>query len=789
MSPIAQSAKDDKVEAVMPGVSSDRVERILTTTLIVAAVGGVLAFNILSHIADTNRRAQISIERIVGLTFKMRSITSDSLAKGGLTGGARKRLAAFEEQAQTQIDVLDHSGASADDVSTITRCYEASRAAIVTVTDALAKRNIAKASYIDSTKLAQCLVTLNSTSLAITSSMERNADVAYGIALIGSGIIIAITMPILVILFRRFESRRHESLLLANERRSLRQNEARFHSLVANATDIILILDRFGLIQYASPATDKVLGIPSASLTGTRVYTIIHHDDVSHARNIMDQSAGSPSVNVTAEMRLLHQNGSWRHAEIVLINQLGQPEVGGIIATMRDITERKEFEEQLTHHAFHDSLTGLPNRALFLDRLSLGLSRTARHEHAVGVMFIDLDNFKVVNDSLGHQAGDRMLLEVADRIKSCLRPDDTLARLGGDEFTVLLENASGTIPQMVAERIVRVLEEPIYVEGQACFTSASIGIALSGNSDDIPQFLLRDADTAMYEAKTSGKGRYSIFHRSMSAKAAERLEFEGELRKAVDRNEVVVFYQPIVSMLDERIVGLESLMRWKHPIRGMLPPGKFIPIAEETGTIISLGQFVLVEACRQLREWQEMFPSDPRLKMSINLSPRQFQHPEIVDDVRTAIRRFGLNPADIKLEITESVTFADTENTVRKLEQLKQIGVQLAIDDFCTGYSSMSYLKSFPIDTIKIDRSFVSRLGDEVEDDAIVKAIITLAKTMRLDITGEGIETHEQMRRLQALGCDHGQGYLFSKPGSATEITELIKSRSMSDHLVELRAA
>ena len=332
----------------------------------------------------------------------------------------------------------------------------------------------------------------------------------------------------------------------------------------------------------------------------------------------------------------------------------------------------------------------------------------------------------------------------------------------------MIENAVDDAPQSVARRILKVLENAIYIEDQPCFTSASIGIAISERSDDIPQFLLRDADTAMYEAKHNGKARYCVFDRSMSTKASERLEMEGELRSAIERGEICLFYQPIVSLENEQVFGLEALMRWNHPTRGVLPPGKFIPIAEESGAIVQLGHFVLDEACRQLMEWREMYPEAGHLTMSVNISPKQFEDAHLVEDIKAVVNETGIDPGDLKLEITENLTFADSDKIRAKLEQLKEIGVQIAIDDFGTGYSSMAYLKNFPIDSVKIDRSFVNRLGSDDSDDAIVMAIITLARAMRLDVTSEGIETEEQRARLLGLGCEFRPGVSLRKAGIRT---------------------
>ncbi|MBA2451180.1 MAG: EAL domain-containing protein, partial [Chloroflexi bacterium] len=438
-------------------------------------------------------------------------------------------------------------------------------------------------------------------------------------------------------------------------------------------------------------------------------------------------------------------------------------DVAGIVSLAQDLTQRKAFEKELSRLAFHDALSNLPNRALFLDRLEHALVRSERTRVPVAVLFLDLDNFKVVNDSLGHQTGDRLLMIVADRLRECLRAEDTAARFGGDEFTVLVEDvADGVEAMAVAERIGETLRAPISLDGHEVFPSASIGIAISTVGVDDPDSLLRNADLAMYRAKTGGKSRCEVFDLSMNAGVMERLELEGDLRRAMARGELELHYQPIKSLASGRIVEVEALLRWTHPLRGSIPPDQFVPLAEETGLIVPLGQWVLETACRQAQLWQAEVPGRLAPIMSVNLSARQFQHRTLVEDIDRVLRETGLDPRQLTLEITESVVMHDAESTAATLRRLKGLGIGLAIDDFETGYSSLSYLKRFPVDTLKIDRSFVDGLGDEGHDTAIVHSVIALAKSLHLAVTAEGIETAAQLEHLQRLGCDRGQGFYFS---------------------------
>lgn len=467
----------------------------------------------------------------------------------------------------------------------------------------------------------------------------------------------------------------------------------------------------------------------------------------------------------TVSRDLLERRVQERTAELSQANEL----------LTREISERKRAETELERIAFYDTLSGLSNRALFLDRLDQALRRAARHARSIAVMFLDLDNFKVVNDSLGHEAGDCLLVTVAERLQECLRAGDTAARFGGDEFTVLLEDVVGEQDAAAAaERILAALCAPVSLRGHELVPSASIGIALSNPGHDTPESLLRNADLAMYRAKTSGKGRYELFDPSMGASAMDRLQLEADLRHAIERDELRVVYQPILELETGRIREVEALLRWLHPERGVIPPLRFIPIAETTGLIIPIGQWVLEQACHQARAWQLAYPTEPPLIISVNLSVRQFRHPKLAEDIARALREAELDPACLKLEITESVVMEEGEAAVATLWELKRLGVHLAVDDFGTGYSSLNYLLRFPVDTLKIDRAFISGLGSDDQSAAIVRSVIGLAKGLNLAVTGEGIETPEQLGQLRELGCDQGQGYYFARPLAAEAVAALL---------------
>jgi diguanylate cyclase (GGDEF)-like protein/PAS domain S-box-containing protein len=561
-------------------------------------------------------------------------------------------------------------------------------------------------------------------------------------------------------------------------REALRRSEERFRSLVQNASDVIAILGPDGTVGYASPAAERAWGQTDEVLVGTNVFALVHPDQLEAARTHFDELLRQPGVNLEAELVLRHTDGSWREFEVVATNLLDVPAVGGIVATYHDITQRKGLQQELTRLAFRDSLTGLANRGLFVDRLERGLARADRLMRRLAVLFIDLDRFKIVNDSLGHHAGDALLVEIAARIRTCLREHDTAARLGGDEFTVLLEDLHDAEEAIqVAERIGTALAAPVVLNGRDLFISASIGIALSTPRRDQPNSLLRKADLALYRAKAEGRARFAMFDPSLEVAAVERLEVETDLRHALERGQLQVYYQPIVHLKTGTMTGLEALVRWQRPGQGLVLPSAFIPVAEETGLIEAIDQWVLEQACRQARIWHDTYPADPPLLMSVNLSARQFQHANLVAEIQRVLDTTGLDPRGLILEITESAVMSDPETAIATLRDLKALGIEVAIDDFGTGYSSLSYLKRFPVDTLKIDRSFVDGIPDDLQDTAIVQSVVALAKTLKLNVIGEGVETAAQRLHLSRLGCERGQGHLFAEPLPAFRIDALLREQ------------
>lgn len=547
---------------------------------------------------------------------------------------------------------------------------------------------------------------------------------------------------------------------------ALRLSEQRLDSILGSLQDVVWSVSASsGEVLYLNPASEKVYGYPIADFFANSElwFEIIHPDDQERVRSavLTLRQTGSSEI----QYRIIRRDGEVRwldNRSHVTQDANGQAiRLDGIVS---DITEHKRMEDQLARDAFYDALTGLPNRLLFMDRLRHAIAQTQRlSNQQFAVLFLDLDRFKLINDSLGHLAGDNLLIAIARRLEACLRSGDTVARLGGDEFTILLDGINSlTDATMVAERIHRVLQSPLNLNGYDVFTTVSIGIALSTTGYDEPDAVLRDADTALYQAKARGKACYAVFDTVMYDQAVMQLQLETDLRWAIERQELRVYYQPIVSLITGRITGFEALVRWQHPDRGLISPTHFIPVAEETGLIVPIGQWVLQESCQQIRRWQEQFLV-PDLTINVNLSSKQFSQPNLVEQIQHSLQATGLNASHLKLEITESGIMENTQ-AATMLDRLRTLGVQLCIDDFGTGYSSLSRLHQFPINTLKIDRAFVSTMSQERQNAEIVQAIITLAHQLSMDLVAEGVATGEQLAQLRQLHCEQGQGYFFSEP-------------------------
>ena len=668
----------------------------------------------------------------------------------------------------------------------------------------------------------------------------------------------------------------------------LAHNEARFQAMVRDSSDIMAIIDDDGLLVYASPATELILGIDTAPLIGSSIFDLIHFDDRDQAASSFDMTRAGKGTDRT-EFRLRHADGSWRVVEAVATNLLDDPSVQGIVLSARDLTDRRRAESELreaqerfrsafenapigmalmaldgrlfrvnralaqilgrsgrdllgasvvelthpddlpdlrasmrwllsgeapstqleqryvhhdghpvwiavsvslvrdlqsaplyfvcqmediterrasgaalAHQAIHDPLTGLPNRTLFVERLERELARAAVNHERVAVLFLDLDRFKVVNDSLGHSAGDRLLVAVADRLSGAMRPSDIVARFGGDEFTVLCPNVpTEETAEMIAERLIQATSRPVaLVEGEV-FVTASVGITLSGSESDTPETLLRNADAAMYRAKENGRDRSEVFDARAHHHAVDSLRTGNALHRAIERGELRLHYQPVIDLDDGALSGFEALIRWDHPERGLVSPMEFIPLAEETGLIVPLGSWALTEACRQLKAWHAANSDGRRLTMSVNLSPRQLAEPSLPNEVARILHESDVPPECIWLEITESTLMRDAESAMSALGALRALGLHLAVDDFGSGYSSLAYLERLPVEVLKVDRSFVQGVGQRADSTAIATAIVSLSRALGLRSVAEGIETTLQLDELRAVGCEMGQGFLF----------------------------
>ena len=557
-----------------------------------------------------------------------------------------------------------------------------------------------------------------------------------------------------------------------------RKTEARFGWLVRNSSDFIMAVDSRGKIDYVSPSVERLLHSPSGRLLGTMLTDLAHPEDAPELAALVGRAMASPGRRASGEWRIRQSDGTWLPVETVASSGTGDFDTTGVVLNTRDLQERKALEQKLTFQAFHDPLTRLANRSLFRERVEHALDRRTMADTAV--LFIDLDNFKTINDSLGHAAGDHVLVETAHRVRSTLRSEDTAARLGGDEFAVLLEDADVTAAARVAERIRAALGTPFWVLGQEVYVSASIGIAVRQDGDTAGE-LLRNADVAMYTAKSKGKARFEIFEPAMHDVVVARLGLEAELRRAIDRNEFIVYYQPIVNLQSGEVIGAEALVRWQHPARGLVLPVEFIPLAEETGLIVPLGGWVLRQACHQLAEWQRLRGGGEPFVMNVNLSSRQLVRDLIADEVAAAVDESGIRASWLVLEVTETVLMADPMAAASALAHIRDLGVRVALDDFGSGYSSLSHLRRFPIDIVKIDKSFVDDVAREGVESAIARGIIELGKAMRIQTVAEGIEADDQAETLRTLGCELGQGFFFAKPLGADDWAEMLGSSGQAN--------
>jgi diguanylate cyclase (GGDEF)-like protein/PAS domain S-box-containing protein len=552
--------------------------------------------------------------------------------------------------------------------------------------------------------------------------------------------------------------------------------EARLRSLAQNSSDVITIVDREGAVTYQGSSVSRVFGFSPGDLVGRPFGEWLHPDDSSTVLAILGEALAGGTVRPLVECRLRHGDGSWRYVETALNDLFHDPSVRGLVLNSRDVSERRALEDQLRERALHDALTGLANRGLFADRVEHCLAR--RSEGPLAMVFLDLDDFKGINDSLGHAAGDTLLQGVARRLLTCVRPQDTVARLGGDEFAILLEGASEAQARRVADRVLAAMAPAFDLQGRQIHAHTSVGLAMALAGTVTADELLTQADAAMYVAKAKGKGRYEVFEPAMRVAAMERITLKTDLQWAVQFDELEAHYQPLISLGTGAVVGFEAVLRWRHPTRGLLFPTEFIEVAEESGLIVPIGAWTLRQACREGRRLQELHPERGNFGMSVNVSTRQLQDPGLLEEIVGAVEETGFDPRLLTLEITESATVRDTEGTIAKLRALKTLGLRLAIDDFGTGYSSLSYLRRFPVDQLKIDRTFVAGLGRDDQDTAIVTSVIGLAHALGLEAVAEGVETLEQLERLTVLGCDVAQGYNWRRPAALDDVDQWLTAPS-----------
>jgi diguanylate cyclase (GGDEF)-like protein/PAS domain S-box-containing protein len=562
----------------------------------------------------------------------------------------------------------------------------------------------------------------------------------------------------------------------------VRRSEARFRPLVQSSSDLIAVVDRDGTLQYVSPAIKRFSGRTPEEAIGTSALDLVVEDDRRSFYGLLSEVKNRPSYTSSAELHLppRHDSNGERVIQVVCTNRLSDPDVDGLVLNVRDVTDRKELEEQLRHQAFHDSLTGLANRLRFMDRLDLALERAKRSGgKQVSVLYMDLDYFKNVNDDMGHSVGDDLLKQVADRIKGSIRGTDTAARLGGDEFAILLEDMHHEdAARAVAEAMLQEIKLPFHVSQREVYISASIGVVVADPLHMTAEEIIRDADVAMYDAKENGRSRVQVFEPSMQLSLAERAALTNDLNGSIERGELEVHYQPTLHLDTERIAGFEALVRWRHPERGLLAPSHFISLAEESGFIHDLGYFVLYEACRQGKEWQDKYSDRGDFAISVNVSARQIAKPGFVWLVKHVLEDTGFDARSLVLEITESVLIRHPQDVIGTLEELRGLGLHLALDDFGTGYSSLSYLKRFPIDILKIDRAFIEGMDETDRDRMLVQTVIDLGHTLKLDIVAEGIERRGQLESLQKLDCALGQGFLFARPLEALYAEAMLRDQT-----------
>jgi len=765
-------------------VAARLVPRGLTATQWLLAVAGVASVAALMVVADATRRradeyrrAEVALEQIRAEAANVSAIAWQGLFRYYTEGASAPLGSALSaagvstwSRIQAALDELRSTGTHRA-LAVLSRDHSDLFNAGMDAYGAFQRGDAARAVRLARTRIQPAIERLEANAAALARGQRATARSTLTRARLILLLSVLLAGVLVGTLAWRFERTRRRMRIAQELRAAERAEEERLRALLEQSRDCLLVLGDQLVVRWAGGAAQSLFGRDACALVGVPFDALVVDEDRALVANFLAAAAARTNGD-GIDCRLRHESGYTVHAEIVASDRSTDPKIGGIVLTVRDIGERKQFEQELRHRAFHDSLTGLPNRALFEDRVGQALARVRSGGGRAAVILVDLDDFKSVNDGLGHGVGDELLRAAGRRIAACAKPADTVARFGGDEFALLCSLGQGEDPLTVASRVLAALRDPFNVDGRELRLSASIGVVDLDAGATVAE-TLRDADTAMYAAKEGGKDRVELFDPDMHRRALARLELRGELARALEHDQLLVHYQPIVDLESGRIAGLEALLRWHHPERGLVPPLEFIPIAEESGLIIPIGLWVLRRALADVAGWRARIQGCA-IDVSVNVSPRQLREPGFAQDVENVLRDTGIDPGAVVLEITESLLAEDSDALAARLERLRALGVRIAVDDFGTGYSALSRLRSLPIDILKIDRSFIRDIDRDHEKEALVRGILSLGQTLRLEVVAEGIEDEEQVRRLRAMASTYGQGFHFSKPLPAAEIERVL---------------
>lgn len=747
----------------------------------IAAITAGLILSVLALLnnADHNRRVQVAVGRIEAHANLMDSLEWETIASRKFTPEAQARFRHAEREITSATQALRADENRIPRLTALLHACEDYLAKVTRELSLIGAGQLEAARALDASAVDPSFAQVQLLADQISEQQSQAAARAVFISRMGVIVVALLSTAAIFIYFQHFARQRQLAEIAIAEKELALKSEGRFRTLTEHSGDIIVIADAYGQTSYVSPSVNAILGRKDRAMVGSNLFDWIHPGDVALSKAALE-SVVAMKRSSTVEFRLRQADGRWLDFSCIIRNLVGDPNIRGLLFNARDVTQDKKMQGILDFNAVHDVLTKLPNRTLFTDRLQKAIDRHQRRpETSAAVLYLDLDDLKELNDSLGHDAGDTLIAEFGQRLRACIRHEDTLARphalptrnpegstiarLGGDEFVVLLEEVSDPSDAIrVAQRVQASMVEPFVIYGQDVFKAVSIGIAFSSDGKDAAS-VIANADIAMRRAKVNGKSRSEVYDSEMHAQITRRLDLEHALEQALKLNQFRVHFQPIVSIATGRIVGLEALLRWQKPGVGLVSPADFIGIAEEIGLIVELGQWVLVEACRQAAKWVKI-GNQPAPYVSVNVSPRQFAYPVFVDQVRDALRDTGLNPRRLKVELTESTAMGDPERALGLMLQLAELGVTLSLDDFGTGHSSLSALRRFPVKTIKIDRSFISNLHSNRQVAAIVTTICGLARILCMDVIAEGVENLEQLSKLKSISCDYAQGYLLSRP-------------------------